>query len=145
VQKYEITVDGRTYTVEVGDVSASPVDVIVDGQRKSVAFAAVQQAEAPAPEQPVSEPQAPEAEPASAAPEPATRADGQVVPAPMPGKILSVSVAVGDTVTEGDTFCTLEAMKMEMPVSSTASGTVIAVHVGEGSNVANDDPLITVG
>jgi len=64
--------------------------------------------------------------------------------APMPGKILSVSVAVGDSITEGDTFCTLEAMKMEMPVSSTASGTVTAVHVAEGTNVANDDPLITV-
>ncbi len=33
---------------------------------------------------------------------------------------------------------------MEMPVSSTATGTITAVHVATGSNVANDDPLITV-
>jgi glutaconyl-CoA/methylmalonyl-CoA decarboxylase subunit gamma len=148
VPKYEITVDGKTYTVEVGDVGSSPVDVIVDGQHKTVAFAEMTQAQAPAPNQSAGEAQMPAAEPAAepapAAPQPSAGADGQVVRAPMPGKILSVSVAVGDSITEGDTFCTLEAMKMEMPVSSTASGTVTAIHVAQGSNVANDDPLITV-
>jgi len=136
VQKYEITVDGQTYTVEVGDVSSSPVDIIVNGEHKSVAFADV--VEASTPPESANEPKAP------AAPNPVASAEGQTMRAPMPGKILSVSVAVGDSITEGDTFCTLEAMKMEMPVSSTASGTVTAVHVAEGTNVANDDPLITV-
>ncbi len=143
---YEITVDGKTYTVEVGDVSSSPVQVVVNGQAKSVdlkAVAAPAAQPAPAAEQLAAEP-VEQAEPAAAAPQPAGGADGQVVKAPMPGKILSVSVAVGDQITEGDTFCTLEAMKMEMPVSSTATGTIAAVHVAPGSNVANDDPLITV-
>ena len=140
--KYEITVDGKTYTVEVGDVSSSPVQVIVNGQRKSVDLKTVTAATAqpaPAAEQP-----APVEEPTAPMPESAASGDGQVVRSPMPGKILSVSVAVGDGITEGDTFCTLEAMKMEMPVSSTATGTITAVHVAAGSNVANDDPLITV-
>jgi pyruvate carboxylase subunit B len=70
---------------------------------------------------------------------------GQVVKAPMPGKILSIRVKVGDKVAEGDTVTTLEAMKMEMPISSTASGTVKAVHVDVGQNVAFDDALITLG
>ena len=142
MQKYEITVDGKTYTVQVGDVSSSPVQVIVNGQRKAVDLKAITAATAqpaPATEQP-----APVEEPTAPMPESAASGDGQVVRSPMPGKILSVSVAVGDEITEGDTFCTLEAMKMEMPVSSTATGTITAVHVAAGSNVANDDPLITV-
>jgi len=142
VPKYEITVDGKTYTVEVGDVSSSPVQVIVNGQRKSVDLKAITAATAqpaPATKQPASV-----EEPSAPMPESAASGDGQVVRAPMPGKILSVSVAVGDEITEGDTFCTLEAMKMEMPVSSTVTGTITAVHVAAGSNVANDDPLITV-
>lgn len=142
MQKYEITVDGKTYTVEVGDVTSSPVQVVVNGQQKSVDLKAI--TEAPTQPAPAAEQPTPEAEPAAPAPQPPASADGQVVKAPMPGKILSVSVAVGDQITEGDTFCTLEAMKMEMPVSSTATGTITEVHIAPGSNVANDDPLITV-
>ena len=63
----------------------------------------------------------------------------------MPGKILSITVGVGDAVSEGDTVCTLEAMKMEMPISATGSGTVQAVHVQVGDTVAYDDPLVTIG
>ena len=140
---YQITVNGKVYEVEVGDVSASPVKVIVDGQAKTVAFAE----SAPAPAAPA----APRAQGAAAVaagpvpgPAPAGAAEGQVVAAPMPGKILSVAVSVGDAIREGDTVCTLEAMKMEMPISSTHSGTVAAVHVSVGANVANNDPLVTV-
>ena len=63
----------------------------------------------------------------------------------MPGKIMSLSVAVGDSVSEGDTICTLEAMKMEMPIASTASGSVKAIHAQIGENVSNDAPLVTLG
>lgn len=140
--KYEVTVDGKTYTVEVGDVNSSPVDVIVNGELKSVTFAEV--AEAPAKPGPIPDRPAPAPEPEVPSPKAAASAEGQIVRAPMPGKILSVSVSEGDQITEGDTFCTLEAMKMEMPVSSTVTGTVTAVHVSTGSNVTNDAPLITV-
>lgn len=71
--------------------------------------------------------------------------EGAAIKAPMPGKILSIRVKVGDTIAEGDTVCTLEAMKMEMPISATAGGTVKAIHINVGDNVANDDPLVTVG
>jgi len=142
VQKYEITVDGKTYTIELGDVSTSPVEVIVNGEPKSVAFAQVE--EAPAEPEPASDRPAPAREPEAPSPKPVPSGDGEIIRAPMPGKILSVSVSVGDRITEGETFCTLEAMKMEMPVSSTVSGTVSAVHIAPGKNVANDDPLITV-
>ncbi len=93
---------------------------------------------APAPV--VAEPAAPPVQPA-----PVGTVAGEVLRAPMPGKILSVLVTVGKTVKQGDTVCTLEAMKMEMPISSTTSGTVKAVHVQPGQTVANDAPLVTIG
>ncbi|NLG51884.1 MAG: acetyl-CoA carboxylase biotin carboxyl carrier protein subunit [Chloroflexi bacterium] len=147
---YEITVNGNKYTIEVGDVSGPSVEVVVNGQRRTVDFREAQNvpaapAPAPAAAAPAPAPQpAPEPEPAPQA-TPAGSVDGTVVKAPMPGKILSVRVNVGDTVSEGDTVCTLEAMKMEMPISATAGGTVKAIHINVGDNVANDDPLVTVG
>jgi biotin carboxyl carrier protein len=63
----------------------------------------------------------------------------------MPGKILSVLVTVGSAIKRGDAVCTLEAMKMEMPISATAAGTVKAIHVRVGESVPNDAPLVTIG
>lgn len=145
MSKYRITVEGKEFVVEVEDVSTSPVDVVVNGEPRTVAFEAADvEEEAPPVEEeapaPSPEPE-PEPEPEAA---PVGEPTGEVVTAPMPGKVLSVAVEVGDAVSEGDTVCTLEAMKMEMSVSSTASGTVQAIHVQEGDNVANDDPLVSI-
>ncbi len=135
--KYEITVNGTTYTVEVGDVSSSPIQVIVNGEAKTVSFSEVQaKTEAPAPAV-----EKPAPKPARVAP---SAVAGTKISAPMPGKILSIKVKVGDQVKEGDTVCTLEAMKMEMPISSTATGSVKAIHIAVGDNVAYNDPLISI-
>jgi biotin carboxyl carrier protein len=145
-QTIEVNINGKTYTVEIGDVNASPVEVVVNGERKTVTWreaSAVPAAAAPAPVAPAAAPAAP-AEPAPA-PEPAPASgEGTPINAPMPGKVLSVRVAVGDQVKEGDTVCTLEAMKMEMPISSSVSGTVTQVVAKVGMNVQYDDPLIMV-
>jgi biotin carboxyl carrier protein len=147
---YQITVNGETFVVEIGDVSVSPFTVVVNGEAKSVTAQAAGAAPAAAPAPVVATPApAPVVAPVAPAPAPAAvpvgSVAGQVVKAPMPGKILSIRVKVGDKVAEGDTVTTLEAMKMEMPISSTASGTVKAVHVDVGQNVAFDDALITLG
>ena len=54
---------------------------------------------------------------------------------PMVGKIVSVSVKVGDKVKEDDQVAVLEAMKMEMPVVSPVAGTIKEVKVGPGQEV----------
>jgi biotin carboxyl carrier protein len=152
VAAIELVIDGQTFMVEVGDVSRSPVTVKVNGVEKTVSFrdmaAAAPEEAAPKAEAAPVEAQAPAESPAAAqepAPAPAGSVAGEVIAAPMPGKILSVGVAVGDSISEGDAVCTLEAMKMEMPINATASGTVKAIHVRVGQNVAFDDPLVTVG
>ena len=144
VKKYAITVGGAEYLVELGDVSTSPVEVIVNGEPKTVAFKEIEAASAAAAAPTVAA--APKQAPAPVATAaPAGDVAGQVVTAPMPGKILSVAAKVGDAIAQGATVCTLEAMKMEMPISSSAAGTVRAVHVKVGDTVAYDDPLVTVG
>lgn len=145
MSKYQITVNGSSYEVEVGDVASSPVQVMVNGVAKSVTIAEGSAAPSLTVAAPVAAlAPAPVAAPAPK-PVPAAAVSGSKVKAPMPGKILSVRVKVGDAVKEGDTVCTLEAMKMEMPVSATVSGTVKAIHVAVGANVQHDDPLVTLG
>ncbi len=141
---YEITIAEKKFVVEVGDVSSSPVKVVVNGEAMTVEFKEGV-AQAVATSAPAPEPK-PEPKPAVApAAPPSAATQGKAVVAPMPGKILSVRVKLGDAVTEGDIVCTLEAMKMEMPISSTATGKIQGIHVNVGDSVAYNDPLVTVG
>lgn len=60
---------------------------------------------------------------------------GTPVTVPMVGKIVSVSVKVGDKVKEDDQVAVLEAMKMEMPIAAPVSGTVKEIRVAPGQEV----------
>jgi biotin carboxyl carrier protein len=53
----------------------------------------------------------------------------------MVGKIVSVSVKVGDKVKEDDQVAVLEAMKMEMPVVAPVTGTIKEINVAAGQEV----------
>ena len=57
------------------------------------------------------------------------------VTVPMVGKIVSVSVKVGDKVNEDDQVAVLEAMKMEMPVVAPITGTIKEICVSAGQEV----------
>jgi acetyl-CoA/propionyl-CoA carboxylase, biotin carboxylase, biotin carboxyl carrier protein len=70
---------------------------------------------------------------------------GGTITAPMPGTVLRVDVAPGDTVRARQTLLILEAMKMETPVSSPFAGTVTAVHVAPGDRVAGGALLVELG
>ncbi len=62
--------------------------------------------------------------------------------APMPGLVLDVLVAEGDTVEADEGLLVLEAMKMENELSAPGPGTVEAIHVSEGDAVEKDALLI---
>lgn len=66
------------------------------------------------------------------------------IKAPMPGKILALSVKPGDKVELGQVVCVLEAMKMENEISSTAEGVVREVAVKVGESVQVDAVMIEV-
>lgn len=66
------------------------------------------------------------------------------VTAPMGGKVIDVKVQVGDVVSDGDEVLVLEAMKMELPVVATGSGTVKEVRCSKGEAVEADGVLLVI-
>jgi acetyl-CoA carboxylase biotin carboxyl carrier protein len=66
------------------------------------------------------------------------------VTVPMVGKIVTVSVQVGDNIKENDQVATLEAMKMEMPVVAPTSGVVKTINVKSGDEVTSDTVLMII-
>ena len=71
-------------------------------------------------------------------------AGSQPVRAPMPGKVLSVLVQVGDEVGSDQGLLVVEAMKMQNELRSPRAGRVAAVKVGPGDSVASGDTLVVV-
>ncbi|MEF8783394.1 MAG: acetyl-CoA carboxylase biotin carboxylase subunit [Haloarculaceae archaeon] len=70
-------------------------------------------------------------------------ADGAIT-AEMQGTVLSVEVAEGEEIAEGDVLCVLEAMKMENDVVAPRGGTVASVHAVEGDAVDMGDTLVVL-
>jgi biotin carboxyl carrier protein len=65
--------------------------------------------------------------------------------APMGGKIIDVKVKAGDVVNENDEVVILEAMKMELPIVATTSGTVKEIRYKKGDAVEAEAVLIVLG
>ena len=61
--------------------------------------------------------------------------------APMPGTVLAVHVAPGDTVAQGQLLMIVEAMKMEHRITAPAAGTVTEVRARPGDQVSGGDLL----
>ncbi|MCB2193764.1 MAG: acetyl-CoA carboxylase biotin carboxyl carrier protein subunit [Deltaproteobacteria bacterium] len=66
------------------------------------------------------------------------------IKAPMGGKVIKVSVNVGDQIGEDDEVAVLEAMKMEMPILSEDDGTVAEVKVEAGQTVEAEQVLVVL-
>ena len=114
MKKYRVTVNGVPYEIELEELTGA----------------------APAP--------APAAAPApTPAPSPAP-AGGEQVTAPMPGTILAVNVAVGDSVKRGQVLMILEAMKMENEIMCPRDGRVTAIQAAKGTAVESGTPLCTI-
>jgi 3-methylcrotonyl-CoA carboxylase alpha subunit len=62
--------------------------------------------------------------------------------APMPGKLLSFAVQVGDAVKAGQALAVMEAMKMEHTVASPSDGTVAELLYAPGDQVTEGAPLL---
>jgi biotin carboxyl carrier protein len=67
-----------------------------------------------------------------------------LVKAPMPGRIVRLWVAEGDTVEAGQRLLAIEAMKMENEVRAPHAGTIASVDVAAGDSVELGEELLTV-
>ena len=129
--KYKVTLNGRTYEVEV---EAGKAMLLSEYEAIAPAPAAAAPTAAPA------------AAPAAAAPAaPVVTGAGEAVSAPMPGNILKVNVKAGDAVKSGTVLVVLEAMKMENEIMAPKDGTVTQVLVSKGSTVDTGAPLVVIG
>ncbi|MEX2424567.1 MAG: biotin carboxylase N-terminal domain-containing protein [Acidimicrobiia bacterium] len=77
-------------------------------------------------------------------PSPSSATDSGSLHAPLPGKVLSVTVTTGDEVKAGDSLLVMEAMKMEHTLRAPVSGTVEAIHAAVGDQVEADAALIVI-
>lgn len=73
------------------------------------------------------------------------RPGGAIVRSPMPGRVVRVLIAAGQTVDAGQGVVVLEAMKMENEVRARGAGRVVEVHVAPGVAVEANAKLVTLG
>ncbi len=131
MKKFNITVNGKTYEVDVEEIGGVSAPAPVRRQEAPAAAPAPAKAAAPAPA-PV------------AAPAPAVEG-GEAVTSPMPGTILDIKVNVGDSVADGAVLVILEAMKMENEIMASRAGKVLSINVNKGASVNSGDVLVVIG
>ena len=141
VTRVRVRVGGNWYNVEIGDLTRSPVQVNVDGEVFTVEVEGL----------PGSVPGRPRRgrtqTPGILVPPPASRVnptsgDGNFIRSPMPGRVISIMVRPGDTVSVGQEVAVVEAMKMEQSIRSPQNGVVKEIRVQPMDSVRTNDPLM---
>ena len=157
MKKYNITVNGTTYEVEVEEVkntsAASPVPAVqpaavqtaapAQETKAAVAPAAEQKAEASGAGAQTAQAGSSVAPTAASAPA-AVPEGGTGVKAPVPGTVLDIRVEPGQQVAQGDILVILEAMKMENEIAAPAAGKVASIQAVKGTSVNAGDILVTL-
>lgn len=129
MKKIRVTVEGKTYEVDVEVVGGQP-------SIKNVAAAPARASAAVA---------APTPAPAAPKPTAPVAAGAGDILSPLAAVVVSIDVQVGQQINEGDKVAVIEAMKMNTVVNSTATGTVKAIHVKPGDSIQEGQPLLSIG
>jgi glutaconyl-CoA decarboxylase len=134
MRKFNITVDGTTYQVDVeeitGEQSVPAPKPVITIPAPAVTLPAPAPIKKPAPAVTVS----------NKAP---VLGDGTKLNSPLPGVILSLKASNGDTVKKGQTIIIIEAMKMENDIASPADG-ILNFAVSQGENVQQNQLLAVI-
>lgn len=126
--KLKVTVDGRTYEV---DVEASEPETPAPAPPRQFVVA-------PAP---VRVPAGPAAPPA-AAPQGAPVDEAKVARSPVSGIVVRIAAQVGQTLQTGDVLIVLEAMKMETNITAPNAGKIAAIKVNQGDSVQSGQVVV---
>ena len=155
--KYQYTVKGVDYEVEIQDIEGDIANVTVNGipfevemkqpvkaGKQKVKLSEERRAEGSEERRVKSEESNSSSASAANTSSAPTAAAGKPVVAPLPGTINEIKVKVGDKVNAGDTVVILEAMKMQNNIEAETSGTITSINVNKGDAVMEGDTLVTI-
>lgn len=146
MKEYKYKINGSVYKVEIGDIDNGMAEVLVNGTPYKVEL---EQKAAPtiklAQPRAAAAPRTPSGEKVIAKPAKTTPAGGTPVKAPLPGTVMAINFAVGQTVKASDTVVVLEAMKMENAIKAGVDGKVLSVDCAKGDAVQADAVLMVIG
>ena len=155
--KYQYTVKGVDYEVEIQDIEGNIANVTVNGipfevemkqpvkaGKQKVKLSEERRAEESEERKVKSEESNSSSASAARTSSAPTAAAGKPVVAPLPGTINEIKVKVGDKVNAGDTVVILEAMKMQNNIEAETSGTITSINVNKGDAVMEGDTLVTI-
>jgi len=125
-RKFIVTIDGIAYEVEIEELEEAP-EGIPSSDELSGAVPTVSKVSG---EPPLSSEEALE--------------EKVIISAPFPAQVLSIKKNLGDYVREGEVLLILEAMKMEIEISSPRDGIIDEILVEEGKRVEAGEKLLTV-
>ncbi|MFU8842650.1 MAG: biotin/lipoyl-containing protein [Bacteroidales bacterium] len=137
MKKFNFTIQGNQYEVEILSLEENIAEVEVNGTRYSVDIhREIRQSKTPVlVRQEVPAPRRSETK--------IKKTIGATqVKAPLPGNIMQIFVSTGDEVKKGDKLILFEAMKMENHVLAEKDGQIIAIKVQPGDNVLEGDVLM---
>ena len=141
MKAYRVTINGHVYKVQIGDLYADPVQVMVDGEPFAVKLEGEAAGAAPARLAPrierLAAPPAAQTMPLAGS----AAAGDKVLVAPMPGTIMEIRVQAGQSVRRGQELCVLDAMKMKNSIRSARDGVIAEVAVHDGQAVAYGETL----
>ncbi len=137
MKKFEFSISGNKYEVEIKDVEDNIAKIEVNGTLYAVEI-----------HREVKKPKTPKLVRSEVRVKPGegnivkSTSGGHVVKAPLPGNIFKMLVKEGDTVKKGDVLLIMEAMKMENNVMAEKDGTIKSIKVKVGDNVLQNDTLL---
>ena len=129
------------YTVEVGELTHSPVQVTVEGETFLVEVEGL-------PDPPPVRPRRGRTQSAEiiAPPVPqrgfASNTPDNIITSPLSGRVISILVRPGDHITAGQEVCVVEAMKMEQSIRAIRDGVIKVILVQPMDSVRTNDPLM---
>jgi biotin carboxyl carrier protein len=144
MKKFDFTIHGNRYQVEIQDIEDDRATVLVNGSEYAVEIHHERMKE-----------KTPRLVRESAVPDvssnlqrtasPAAPKGVGLVKSPLPGTVLELKVKTGDTVARGAVLMIMEAMKMENEIRADRAGVVRALHVAAGESVLEGATLAEIG
>ena len=143
--EYKITINDRTYTVNLGRILDDTVDVTLDGKTYRIKVEAPMRQTSKTPVINRHRQVHNAAEVPNRTSHPGIAAGPGDVIAPLPGIILKILVKEGDAVNKGQPVAIMEAMKMENEIESPLSGTVGEILASVGESILENAVIMKVG